>query len=95
MTNKDRIDLLNDVISMIKEETDFNDLKQDISSTEDLKQISLLEQRFHALKEVIDIVNSFIPAPPTDKEDEVPWDDVITSDITIENQLNDDNNESD
>lgn len=60
MTNKDRIDLLNDVISMIKEETDFNDdLKQDISSTEDLKQISLLEQRFHALKEVIDIVNSF------------------------------------
>jgi len=95
MTNKDRIDLLNDVISMIKEETDFNDLKQDISSTEDLKQISLLEQRFHALKEVIDIVNSFIPVPPTDKEDEVPWDDVITSDITIENQLNDDNNESD
>ena len=95
MTNKDRIDLLNDVISMIKEETDFNDLKQDISSTEDLKQISLLEQRFHALKEAIDIVNSFIPAPPTDKEDEVPWDDVITSDITIENQLNDDNNESD
>lgn len=37
----------------------------------------------------------FIPVPPTDKEDEVPWDDVITSDITIENQLNDDNNESD
>lgn len=94
MTNKDRIDLLNDVISMIKEETDFNDLKQDISSTEDLKQISLLEQRFHALKEVIDIVNSFIPAPPTDKEDEVPWDDVITADDTIKEQSNDDNNES-
>ena len=95
MTNKDRIDLLNDIISMIKEETDFNDLKQDISSTEDLKQISLLEQRFYALKEAIDVVSSFIPVSPTDKEDEISWDDVITADTTIENQLNNDNNESD
>ena len=82
MTDKEKNDLLNEIIVKINKEIDSN------GSELSFNEVATVD-------EVIDIITSFMSVPTADQEDEVPWDNVITSDTTIENQLNDDNNESD
>ena len=82
MTDKEKNDLLNEIIVKINKEIDSN------GSELSFNEVATVD-------EVIDIITSFMSVPTADQEDEISWDDVITSDTTIENQLNDDNNESD
>lgn len=82
MTNKEKNDLLNEIIVKINKEIDSN------GSELSFNEVATVD-------EVIDIITSFMSVPTADQEDKISWDNVITSDTTIENQLNDDNNESD
>lgn len=97
MTDKEKTDLLNKIISMIKEDTDFDAVQHEVTSTKasDFTSGHPLEPRYNTLEEVLEIINSFIPKSTIDKEDEISWGNVITADTTIKEQLNDDNNESD
>lgn len=96
MTDKEKTDLLNEIISMIKEDTNFDAVKHEVTSTKasDWTSGHPLGQRYDTLEEVLEIINSFMPVPTADQEDEISWDDVITADDTIKEQSNDDNNES-
>ena len=82
MTDKEKNDLLNEIIIKINKEMDSN------SSELSFKEVSIVD-------EVIDIITSFMSIPTADQEDEISWDNTITADTTIKEQLNDDNNESD
>ena len=82
MTDKEKNDLLNEIIVKINKEIDSN------GSELSFNEVATVD-------EVIDIITSFMSVPTADQEDKISWDNVITSDTTIENQLNDDNNESD
>ena len=81
-TDKEKNDLLNEIIIKINKEMDSN------SSELSFKEVLIVD-------EVIDIITSFISVPTADQEDEISWDNAITADTTIKEQLNDDNNESD
>lgn len=81
MTDKEKNDLLNEIIVKINKEIDSN------GSELSFNEVATVD-------EIIDIITSFMSVPTADQEDEISWDDVITADTTIENQLNNDNNES-
>lgn len=97
MTDKEKTDLLNEIISMIKEDTDFDAVQHEVTSTKasDFTSGHPLEQRYNILEEVLEIINSFIPKSTIDKEDEISWGNAITADTTIKEQLNNDDNEPD
>lgn len=81
MTDKEKNDLLNEIIVKINKEIDSN------GSELSFNEVATVD-------EVIDIITSFMSVPTADQEDKISWDDVITADDTIKEQFNDDNNES-
>ena len=81
MTDKEKNDLLNEIIVKINKEIDSN------GSELSFNEVATVD-------EVIDIITSFMSVPTADQEDEISWDNIITADDTIKEQSNDDNNES-
>ena len=82
MTDKEKNDLLNEIIVKINKEIDSN------GSELSFNEVATVD-------EIIDIITSFMSVPTADQEDEISWDNIITADDTIKEQSNDDNNESD
>lgn len=81
MTDKEKNDLLNEIIVKINKEIDSN------GSELSFNEVATVD-------EIIDIITSFMSVPTADQEDEISWDNIITADDTIKEQSNDDNNES-
>lgn len=78
MTDKEKNDLIKEIVNKIKEKTDFDSLEYELLQSNLLNESYPLEQRCYAIAEILEILNTFIQTPTIDKEDETDWIGVIT-----------------